>query len=209
MSYRLLNPNMVPPGGWEYREPRIDGPPFRCGDLSCLVRKVQECRQYNGFERQETQEVQADIEEQICQRVGHEWCEHMKAGQWGFSISFDRIKAGTVALLGWAKAAFSGEDPYTDEAEANRRAEICSRCWANKAITGCYGCGLADAIRGMLVEAKGSRRTAIDDKLHACLVCGCSNAAQVWIKPEILAKGITDHQRECYSEIPACWKRDL
>jgi hypothetical protein len=209
MSYRLQSTNVIPPGGWEYREPRIDGPPFKAGDYAGLVQKVMTCRRRNNFERPGKEEVEADIQQQICQRVGHEWCDHMKAGQWGFSISFDRIKTGTVALLGWATAALKGQDPYVDDATANRRAEACAKCWANKATGGCISCGLGDQIREMLVEAKGDRWTAFDQQLESCIVCGCANQAQVHIKGEILRAGITDHQRECYAEIPGCWKAEL
>lgn len=208
MSYRLLSTMTVPPGGWEYVEPRT-GEKFKGGSLVELTAKVQKHRESNNLWPISETEVQVEIENQICQRVGHEWCQFMKAGQWGFSINFDKIRAGTRSLLGWAKAAVTGEDPYVNEAEANRRAEICSKCWANKAITGCYGCGLADRIREMLVQAKGSRWTQHDAKLHACVVCGCANAAQVWIKEEILAPAVTEEQRECYREIPNCWKAAL
>jgi len=209
MSYRLQSTSVVPPGGWEYREPRIKGPAFRAGDYLGLVQKVIACRRANNFERQGEEEVKADIEQQICQRVGHNWCDHMKAGQWGFSISFDRIRSGTAALLSWAKVSFTGQDPYVDSQTAADRAAACSKCWANKRIAGCYGCGLADQIREMLVDAKGGRQTPFDQELEACLVCGCANQAQVWLKPEILSAGMTERQRECYKDIGGCWKADL
>ena len=185
MSYRLLTTNTVPPGGWRFFESQT-GEWFKGGDYLMLVSNVQKHRRSNNLSRQEEAQVAEDVQDQICKHAGHEWCEHMKAGQWGFSIDFDKIKAGTAALVGWAATAFSGQDPYVDQGEANRRAEICSKCCANQAIKGCYGCGLADRIREFLVDAKGARSTPFDDKLQACLVCGCANQAQAWIKPEIL-----------------------
>lgn len=208
MSYRLLSTNMIPPGGWEYRQPDT-GEAFKKGCFGDLIAAVFKHRLSNGLKRADPESVSEDVQDQICKRVGHDWCEHMKAGQWGFSISLDRIQTGTKALLGWARAAFLGQDPYVDQAEANRRAAICANCWANKAIAGCMGCGLGGQIRDMLVEAKGNRYTPSDEKLHSCLVCECANQAQVWIKPEILAPAITTHQAECYGEIPGCWKANL
>ena len=208
MSYVLKSTNMIPTGGWLYVEPET-GVRFKGGSFADTVAFVTKHRVANSLPRTSETEVRQDIENQICQRVGHEWCEHMKSGQWGFSIDFDKVKAGTRSIWGWAKALLTGQDPYVDEVEATRRADICSKCWANQAIAGCYGCGLRDQIAEMVTEVKGSRRTKYDDKLHACLVCGCDNSVQVWIRADILADAATPHQQECYAEIPGCWKASL
>lgn len=208
MSYKLKNPMHVPPGGYVYTQPET-GEVFDGRSLGGTVQLVFMHRQANGLPRPNTMDVSDDIQDQICKRVGHEWCEHMKVGQWGFSVGWDTIQSGTKALMAWAVAAVKGENPYVDQAEADRRAEICSKCWANKIIPGCAGCGLMDQVRKMLVEAKGERSTRYDDKLAACLVCGCANAAQVWVKPELLSGAMSDRQREAYAEIPDCWKTNL
>lgn len=208
MSYRLKNRMHVPPDGYSYREPET-GEVFNGGCLEGTVQLVMTHRKANDIARPDHDEAQEDVEDQICKRVGGQWCDPMKLGEWGFSITLDKIQAGTKALFAWGKAAFTGQDPYVDQNEANRRADICSKCWANKSIPGCIGCGALDKLRELLVEAKGSRNTPYDDKLAACLVCGCSNAAQVWIKPEILGGAMSDHQRGCYAEISNCWKNNL
>lgn len=208
MSYHLNNPMHVPPGGYRYVQPET-GEVFDGQCLSGTVDLVGRHRQTMSLARPSPDEIRADVEDQICMRVGHEWCSHMKAGSWGFRVDWDTIQAGTRALMAWALAAVKGENPYVDQAEANRRAAICSKCWANHSIGGCAGCGMADRIRDLLTDAKGDRRTPLDERLGHCLVCGCSNAAQIWIRPDLLDGAMSDHQRACYGEIPNCWKSKL
>lgn len=198
----------VPPGGFGYRQPET-GQTLDGQSLTGTVDLVFRHRLANSLPRATQEEVDEDVQHQICVRCGREWCSNTKLSFLGEGVSFEKLKAGTFSLATWAITSIRGQDPYVSEEEANRRAEICSRCWANKAISGCYGCGLGDRIREVLVEAKGDRRTQYDDQLQACLVCGCSNQAQVWIKPEILAAGMTDQQREVYREAQVgCWKAE-
>lgn len=209
MSYRLLDTMTVPPGRWTYKDPAT-GEPFDGGSLDGTIKLVVKHRAGNRLARQSYEEIDEDVQAQICQRIGPQWCQHMKDGVWGFAeINLDRIKSGTKSLLSWARSALKGEDPYVDEVEANRRAAICAKCFCNEPLRGCYGCGLGDTLRTLLVETKGERFTAYDDRLHACKICGCANAAQVWVRADILSKGVSDHQRECYTEVPDCWKRAL
>lgn len=205
MSYRLKNTMHVPPGGYLYVQPET-GISFDGKSLFETTRLVTLHREQNGLDRPNLNDVRADIEAQICMRVGYEWCEHMEAGKWGFKVDWDTIQAGTKSLMAWALAAIKGENPYVDQSEADRRAVICSKCWANQRIPGCAGCGLMDKVRSLVTEAKGDRHTLLDDRLAACLVCGCSNQAQVWIRGDLLKGAMSDHQRACYEEIGGCWK---
>lgn len=94
-----------------------------------------------------------------------------------------------------------GRPPVSPE-EANRRAAICVGCPLNRVVGGCLGCiKFADIV----ATANGSRSTEFDEKLENCLVCGCSNKAQVWLPLEFLH---TDKHKERNHQFPDhCWKK--
>lgn len=102
-----------------------------------------------------------------------------------------------ASLLGFS------DGPLVQAEEAERRARICAACPANVAVHGCGACvGLADSI----VKIRGEASTSSDGSLRQCAVCRCANRAQVWVKTEILARGVTDAQRQQFDMLPFCWK---
>lgn len=64
----LKNTNRVPPGGWFYTQPDT-GFTARKGTLVSLIAAVAEHRNANSLERTLFQDVKADIESQICERM--------------------------------------------------------------------------------------------------------------------------------------------
>ena len=102
------------------------------------------------------------------------------------------------------KSLFDAEaTPLVDQSTAETRARICASCPANVMIRGCSACmGMANWI----VKIRGNAKTESDGVLAQCGVCHCSNKAQVWVKAETLAKGVTPEMLEKFKSLPWCWK---
>jgi len=91
---RLKNINQIPPGGWFY-EQHGTGFASRKGTLAALITAVADHRKANGLERTLYQEVKADIEAQICERL-----------------------KGTRALWRFCDGLKTSEPPYTAQVYA-------------------------------------------------------------------------------------------
>ena len=136
-----------------------------------------------------------------------ELCKQMKlSDRWCVSQNGSRPRkpgvnfADVTNFLG-VLAAWMPTRKWVDQAEAERRAEICAACPHNVEVAGCSVCS---NIVGKITGFLGNRATSKDAKLKGCNVCGCSNRAQVHVPLEVLQKGVTPEM-----EFPAeCWKRE-
>lgn len=111
----------------------------------------------------------------------------------------DVIRLSRTLLLNLARGG-----KRVDQAEADRRGEICAGCQYNVAPGGCGGCsnsGFAAATVGVLV---GDRVTTSDSRLQSCQFCGCFNKAQVWFPAEDLRAATEKHILDQLP--PHCWK---
>lgn len=207
-NYRLRNAALVPPGGFGYREP-VTGMLFDGQSLSETVRLITAHRAANGIPRTSEEEVQADVEDQICKRVGHEWCRNMNAEKWGFRLDWDTIKAGTKTLATEAIRTISGEEPWCSQEEAERRAAICAKCFANQRGGECLGCGFMDLVRGVIAETCSGHSTKSDSLIQSCQVCGCLLKCKVHYPAAVLASSMTEKQRSAYADVPDCWMNTL
>jgi hypothetical protein len=141
-------------------------------------------------------------EDQLCKRLSGEWCvggdEHSFVSH---RFTFDDFLRGMKTL---GEFVVNGEVVSQDVAES--RTLICSRCVHNVSIPGCSTCvGLANAV----VAIKGAKSTKHDHLMKVCSVCLCSNEAQAWVPPEILAKSTTPEMTEKYKRVPMCWKNEI
>lgn len=200
----IKNPTLVPPGGFGYMQPETgvtrDGQSF-----SGTVALVQEHRVSNNLDRQDVDDVIADVELQICQRAPGDYCYgNLSVVQQG--VTRERILGGVKAIAAWLGAALHHETVFVDQAEADRRAGICARCFLNKDGQGCTGCSFGDSLREAIGLTIGERSTARDPALQTCRVCGCLNRVQIWFKIEIM-DGLMDAETKArFASIPHCWK---
>jgi len=93
--------------------------------------------------------------------------------------------------------------PLVSQEEAEERAAKCAACPANIPVPGCAPCV---GISNLILDVKGSNETKADQFLKTCAVCKCSSQANVWVRPEILAKGVTESQLQQMDMMPDCWK---
>ena len=106
-------------------------------------------------------------------------------------------------------------NPLVERDEAMRRGEICKHCEFNQRFD--KPCtGWCHEIAAMVHDIIGHQGLPVDAYLHACTVCACFNAAQIWLPLEILDKGLTDDMRKQFSNVTVlmpdgrrlpCWKQ--
>lgn len=208
MSYQLKDPMKVPPNGFKFVEP-MTGREWDGQSLEGTVQLVMNHRESNAIARSSYKEVKEDVEDQICKRVGYQWCKNMAVDSWGFTLSLDSIIAGTKTLAGEAMRVATGGDAWCSQDEADRRAATCVKCFANQRGGGCAGCGFMDRVRELIGATCASQSTPSDDRLQSCLICGCLLSCKVHYPAEVLKAGMTAKQRSAYADVPDCWMNNL
>jgi hypothetical protein len=186
--------NVAPPLGWRYLQAETNH--WMSGiTFQSLVGKVVQHRNNNGLSNEN---VAAEVEDQICQRMGFKDQRQYCAGgkRMPSKVGWQQIES----FLKTASSFFADGGTPVSQAEAERRAAICATCPLNVGMGGCGVCQQAvNAFRGKILK----RTTSQDAKLKSCGICGCDNHTQVHIPIENLRAGTGNLD---YSPIPACWK---
>lgn len=211
--YRLKNTAIKPPGALDhgsfwYKQPET-GADFDQGSLIETEEAVLKHRVINALPRATIEEVDEDVQDQICKRVGHQWCRNMNAEQWGFSFGWDHVKAGTKTLATEALRVLSGREAWCDQAESERRAAICVNCFANQRGGQCMSCGFQDLVREVIGATCSHVQTKSDDRLNSCQVCSCLLKCKVHYPSDVLKFSMSERQRAAYYDIPECWMNTL
>lgn len=190
----------TPPGNWSYRD--VDGTELTANTLPDLVARTLEHRIDKGLP---TADLWAIVEDGVCRQKG----VRCKPANPPSPEGVRQVEAGDLlrflqTMKGWVQ-----EGQMVDQAEAERRAEICAGCTKNVPYTGCLGCS---GIFAILFQLIGDRKTRMDENLQSCAVCGCENKVSVYVPLEILQKasGDLEYPAETNPAIPnspACWRR--
>ena len=106
-------------------------------------------------------------------------------------------------------------NPLVSRDEAMRRGEICKNCQFNQRFD--KPCtGWCAELAAMVHTIIGHQGLPVDAYLHACSICACFNAAQIWLPLDILDKGLTDDMRAQFRGVTVkmpdgqtapCWKQ--
>lgn len=161
----------VPPGGWHYVA-RETGQRFEESSLEKLVQRVRDHLSYKGLP---TDNVAAEVEEQLCLGLGLDHCKPAPGED------YRPIKDLTQALTGdMAKAAnrgvmafITGGLQFNDKSEAASRAAICRTCPFNKPSSGCSCHAIYRAIEFLIPSTRKQAGISV------CMACGCSLQAKV------------------------------
>lgn len=142
-------------------------------------------------------------EDQLCKLLPPGHCINSNgapANTQDVRLDIDDLKHGMQVLWNITR----NPEPLVTKDIAIKRATICAACPLNISVPGCKPCiQLANTI----LDIKGKGQTTADPFLRVCAGCKCSNEAQVWVKKEILATGVTGEQLAYMKEInPDCWK---
>lgn len=184
-----------PRGGyWIYKHP-ISGASFRAFQLDAILVSIRKHEEANEYPIQSS----AEIENQLCENHPFSCSENPSVTP--RRLHLNDILRGTRVILSF-KAAGS---PLVAQGEAERRAGICINCTRNVDYAKpCSGAcpELVDVVKSIV----GGAATKYDSMLKACDICGCSNAAQVHVPAEFLAKGVTDEMMAQFKTVSTCWK---
>jgi hypothetical protein len=147
-------------------------------------------------------EFELEVERDLCQSYPNE-CQYFDAKTAPHRrLGMGDVIAGTMTILRHKLAG----SPLESQEEANRRAAICSTCQFNQHFhKPCARCGdLEDLVRSAMAQGK---RTPYDDDLKSCNICACFTKVAVWVPLSVQCPGLTDEQREMFSQIAHCWKK--
>lgn len=118
------------------------------------------------------------MQDQMCKTLPPGWCNYDDPNRPRPSVSlgWGDVLGGIAVFARW----ISGGAKYVDQEEADRRAQICSRCYLNVNVDGCGACHAAVA------EVTKDRKTKYDFTLRACAACKCLLKAKVHFPIETL-----------------------
>lgn len=193
----LLHPMEGPPGGWKFFQKEtgvtIAGPTY-----ADLESRLIEHRQANNIAV--GLNIRQEIEQQICAKLDENHCRDSERPMHaqGSKLSISQVFTGTVTLAHW----LAGGGVRVGVSEANRRAEICSTCQFNQPFDGCQGCH-SNKLHELVNSIVNGEKTAYDDKLQACSLCGCSLKAKVAMPLNVLQQHLPG---DIKSALPLhCW----
>lgn len=199
---RFPNWNNSPPGGWRYYV-KETGILMRDTTLGEVINKVNANLESNGFPPMDRQVLKDQIEEEICKETpdyctGNDVIPGNPVGRRNRSIN--EVISGTKTIGSWVMHLLKGKGNASVE-EAERRAEICSKCPENINPEGCTSCKQA-AVKGLLGKVVPFK-TSKDNELKSCRVCGCYLKLKVCIDQKILEKNMPAY---VIKELPDhCW----
>lgn len=200
MLLKLRKTNVTPPDKYRYTIPE-DGTQYLAFDFEGLMSQVE--RHYVRNEYPVADNLRSVVEDANCQRLSGEWCEYEDGNEYVGGVSdrftIEDVVNGTSVL---ASFTLDGANTVSKE-EAEQRALTCARCYMNQPVPGCAACY---QLLNVIARVTGNKGTSQDQHLKSCLICHCSNKAQVWIPAEHLEKGLTQKQAEQFSRVPHCWK---
>jgi hypothetical protein len=166
----LTNPlrGPVPPDGYRYVDP-VDGFISHAWDYRTWVEQEVRHLEVNG--REVLPELEADMQEQLCLLLPPGWCSYDDPSRPRPSIGLDwgDLQNGLTTFAKWIRDGCQ----FVEQAEADRRALICSRCYFNMNVGGCAGC------QKLVTETVLGRSTRYDESLRACGACKCMLRAKV------------------------------
>lgn len=173
---------------------------IRGGDLQDLAHRVSGYRIINNLS---LGDPESEIQDWLCRHTGAQCVPARRpAPMPGVKAKGAMVARFLNAMLQWMLRG-----GHVDQEEAERRAEICASCPFNVHIddANCFGCfGFGEKVSKII----GNRRTRMEDSLHFCSLCGCSNAVSAFVPMDILARAhkLEEFPADIGGGIP-CWKR--
>ena len=138
--------------------------------------------------------LEQDMQQQLCLTLPPGFClyDDDNRPRPNMSLEWGDVTAGLATFARW----IAGGCQYVDQNEAERRAQVCSRCYLNVNVQGCSGCQKAVA------EVVRDKQTTLDATLRTCAVCKCFLRAKVHFPISTLD---TDSEKvqQMYPEF--CW----
>lgn len=189
----LFNISIEPPFGWAVTWD-IKGQPVEIIESNYwyLVDAVRNKLRWNDEPIPEDLELQ--IQRDICSRLPNGWCSGVEGDKEWFTLKDLTDSSKTIFSL----ATVPADERTVPQAEAERRATICSTCPKNRRVAGCWPCVIALPIFDGLLPGV---TTSLDKKIFGCSVCKCALHKKVHVRKEHLAPR---------DEYPShCWMKEV
>lgn len=134
------------------------------------------------------------MEEQLCKTLPPGWCNYDDPNRARPStvLGWEDVMQGTRTMAAWVASGAR----YVPQTEAERRAQICARCYLNVHVSGCAAC---HALVETIVK---DVHTRYDSFLKACACCKCLLRAKVHFPMDVLDRE-NSRVQELYPE--HCW----
>lgn len=196
MRMQLLNYRETPPGFYRYVPPET-GVEIMAWDVDSWVRRTRNHLEANNIPV--PIDLQQRMEDQLCQVLPPGWCEFDSPDRPRVDtrLSWGDVESASATFGTW----ISEGRPLVEQAEAERRARICSTCYLNSRATGCgASCrALLRTLFGLLTN----RKTSVDDRLQNCSVCRCMTKLKVHFPLDLIE---ANDQRDLQPMFPSfCW----
>jgi hypothetical protein len=184
-----------PPGDWKYfqAETGLWIRDYLTADETAWAMSAH--RAHRQLSRSTYQECLDDLYNQICERVGSDYCFGCEPGIKDYSqnLSGDQIVGFTKAFI----KHIEGGLEFVSIEEATARAEICKKCHLNIPITGCAGCGMLSTFLNATLP--DNRKFG----LGICARCGCNMDIKVSCTDDVLTASNEGRQLKFPSW---CWQ---
>jgi len=178
IKMRLKSRGIIPYGGGFAVLDPLTGNRINAVTWDHLMSKVREQRRANGAPI--GLELEDEVEQWAC--VAHPDEVEVVDPRLPVrrSLGLDDVIRGTKVLAAFKLAG----SPLVAQAEADRRAAICARCPMN--VGWSQSCSVCGKVEAAVQAVVGNVRTAHDQQLFACSICGCSLKAAVHLPNAIL-----------------------
>jgi hypothetical protein len=207
LNFQRLFRKEVPPGRFRFTVPENGFKIDDCLSLDELLSRVQQHYIDNGIPLPE--DWSKSVEDQLCRQLPEGWCvfdDGTFPKERPSALSLENIIHAAESLGRIILERVTGGDPFVSQEIAEKRAEICTRCYENRATSYCASCAGMTAVVNQVAKIRGDRRTKVDRSLLTCGVCGCRNEAIVHIKSEFLLSGVRQDITESRPEW--CWLKN-
>jgi hypothetical protein len=195
MPTNVLNPHVYPEGGYTFTD--RDGVRFFESSIEELAEAVRSFRIRHG---KVLGDPRQEVVDQICARSPHSCRKVDNPNATREAIASTKFGARVVKWLGLVADAM-GLRPteLVSKQEAQRRAEICSKC--PRQLTWKTGCGGCDqSARRMALAIRKNKETPLSGMLLACEVLSEDTRTSIWLQQ----KPSTD------ANLPEnCWRKAL
>lgn len=197
---RLTDNRTSPPGGWRYVQPET-GAEIIASSLPELIERVQAHRRYKRVGSVVTDDVERDVERQICSRLEPRFCRAEPGEDYrpipdhpgGLTVS--KVTAASIAFVAFVKNGAK----LVDKAESEARAAVCRGCTFNRNPDGCGACNTLFSLMEVAIPT-----ARLEPGLKACGACGCALKAKV-LMPRAVIDESNRGRGVVYPE--HCWQR--
>lgn len=206
IEFEFIDKSGSPPGNWKIKVPKT-GTEFKHYDYKAIQKAYTSHCNANGILLSPNWEE--ELLSEMCKQNPH-WGNKCRpiAGK-----NVKRRRLSLTAVLSflnmmrvWAESTLSGKAAFVTQDEAERRAGICANCPFNATLQ--FSCGACmGAVLNLIQAIIGKRKTSMDDKLGACLVCSCSLKAAVHVPIDVQREGLSDEIKQDFDQINYCWKK--